>query len=91
VPPPPTVELLTRPGCHLCDGVRPVLAGTAAELGLTLRERDISQDPALQATFGLRIPVVRIGDRVLAEGRIDAGALRRALRRLLDDDSVASR
>ncbi len=91
MPVPPAVELLSRPGCHLCDGIRPVLTGAVAELGLTLRERDISQHPVLQAAFGLRIPVVRSGGRVLAEGRIDAVTLRRALQRLVDDDPVASR
>lgn len=91
MPPAPVVELLTRPGCHLCDGVRPALSAATAALGLALRERDISQDPSLQAAFGQRIPVVRAGGRVLAEGRIDPDALWEALRRLADHGAVAGR
>ena len=36
------ITLLTRPGCHLCDDARAVIARVAAELGVPWQERDIT-------------------------------------------------
>ena len=37
------ITLLTRPGCHLCDDARAVIASVAAELGIPWQERDITE------------------------------------------------
>jgi hypothetical protein len=36
------ITLLSRPGCHLCDDARAVIASVAAELGVSWQERDIT-------------------------------------------------
>lgn len=49
----------------------------------TLEELDIDSDDALTRDYALRIPVlIAPGGQVLAEGRIEAKPLRRALRNL---------
>ncbi len=53
------------------------------EHGGTLEEIDVDGDDALTRDYGIRIPVLLgPGDVVLAEGRIEAKSLRRALRKL---------
>ena len=39
-------------------------------IGARVREVDIDTDDALVRDFGLRIPVVRVGETIVAEGRI---------------------
>ena len=76
------VKFLTRPGCHLCDEARPIVASVAARAGVEIEEVDIDSDPALTRDFGLRIPVVLGPDgTVLAEGQIEARRLRAELGR----------
>ena len=73
---------LTRSGCHLCDEARPLVVKAAKRRNLRLREVDIDGDDSLLQVYGERIPVL-LGpdDQVIAEGRIESGPLRRALRR----------
>ena len=54
--PPLQLLLYVKPGCHLCDEAREVLAFTG--LCPQVEERDITCDPALSSTFGTRIPVL---------------------------------
>ena len=76
------VKFLTRTGCHLCDEARPVVLAAATRLKIEVVEVDIDEDDHLVREYGLRIPVV-VGPTgsVLAEGIIEPGELRRALRR----------
>ena len=50
----PPLELLlySRPGCHLCDEMKAVLAPVAREFGARLQEVDISADAGLEAEYG---------------------------------------
>jgi hypothetical protein len=65
----PSLTLLTRPGCHLCDGVRGPLAALARLHGLRLEELSVDSDPQVHALFGQRIPVLLWAGAVVAEGR----------------------
>ncbi|HEU4915800.1 MAG TPA: glutaredoxin family protein [Acidimicrobiia bacterium] len=77
------VKFLTRSGCHLCDEARPLVKREVIRRGGSLVEVDIDTDDVLTRDFGLRVPVLLgPGDVVLAEGVIEAGSLRRALRRM---------
>ena len=75
----PRVELLTRPGCHLCDDARPVVERVAAAAGVAWVERDITADPADQQRWGELIPVVLVDGREHARWRVDEARLRAAL------------
>jgi predicted thioredoxin/glutaredoxin len=70
------VELVTRGGCHLCDEALSLLR----ELGVEPRLRDVDADAELFRVYDFRVPVVLVDGRVVGEGRIDRGALSRALR-----------
>lgn len=76
------VEFLMRPGCHLCDEARPRVERAVALSGGRLVVRNIDEDDALTRDFGVRIPVVRVGDRVVADGTVNGtGRLWRSLLR----------
>ncbi len=88
---PEPVELLGRPGCHLCDALWPEVQALAGRFGVPARSVDIEQDRSLLRAFLWRIPVVRHGGRILAEGRVDPAALDAAMARSIRDDPVARR
>jgi len=69
------VVLITRQGCHLCDEA---LRGLRA-LGVEPELRDVDGDDDLYALYDWRVPVVMVDGRVVAEGRIEQEALRKAL------------
>ena len=46
------ITLLSRPGCHLCDDAREVIARVAADLGVPWEERDITGQNAICGTTG---------------------------------------
>jgi Glutaredoxin-like domain (DUF836) len=51
------VLLLSRPGCHLCDEARAVIARVTGELGIGWAERDVTASAEDLAEFGDMIPV----------------------------------
>jgi Glutaredoxin-like domain (DUF836) len=61
-PPKVRLTLLTRGYCHLCDTMRDALAPLARRYGATVQELDVDADPALEALYGERIPVLLLGD-----------------------------
>lgn len=73
------VVLYGRPGCHLCDDARAVLARVRAELPFALVERDIERDDRLLAAYLERIPVVAIDGEEAFEYFVDEAELRRRL------------
>jgi hypothetical protein len=56
----PAITLLSRPGCHLCDEARTVIARVAADLGVPWEERDITQSERDLRDYGEMIPVTLI-------------------------------
>jgi hypothetical protein len=77
------LTIYSRPGCHLCDELKAVVATVAAATGspVTVREIDISSDPALEEAYGLEVPVLLMNGRKVAKYRITAAQLRRLLER----------
>jgi hypothetical protein len=76
----PRVVLLSRPGCHLCDEARLVVARVTAELGEQFVERDITRDPADVSAYGEAIPVVLVDGVQVDFWRVSEPRLRAALR-----------
>ena len=58
----PRLTFLTRAYCHLCDTMRDALLPLALAHGATVEEIDVDADPALEAAYGERVPVVLQGD-----------------------------
>ncbi len=75
----PRVRLYARPGCHLCDDARVVVAAVCAELGETFDEVDISGSPELERRFGEEIPVTFVDGEQHDFWRVDPARLRAAL------------
>jgi glutaredoxin len=74
-----TLTVYSRPGCHLCDEMKTVVRSVAATIPLELEEVDISSDPALEADYGLEIPVLLVNGRKAAKYRVTEQELRRIL------------
>jgi hypothetical protein len=75
------VVFLSRPGCHLCDDAREVVARVTSEVGERFVERDITQDPALLAEHAESIPVVIVDGVQVDFWRVSEQRLRAALAR----------
>jgi glutaredoxin len=73
------VTLYSRPGCHLCDDARAVIARVCDELGEAYEEVSIADDPDLSARFAEEIPVTFVDGRQHDFWRVDGQRLRAAL------------
>ncbi len=73
------ITLYSRPGCHLCDDARAVIAAVCQDLGETFEEVDITTDGDLEDRFGEEIPVTFVVGRQHDLWRGDEGRLRAAL------------
>lgn len=69
----------TRADCCLCDQAKVALDRLERRGRVVARYVSIAGDAELEARFGTRVPVVMIGERVLAEGKISEVRLSRAL------------
>jgi glutaredoxin len=76
----PRVTLYGKPGCHLCDVARTVVARVCSDLGEQYVEVDITTDPELMRRFGEEIPVTFVDGSQHDFWRVDAERLARALR-----------
>jgi hypothetical protein len=75
------VTLLSRPGCHLCEDARSVIARVAADLGVGWEERDITQSADDLAQYSEMIPVTFIDGVQHDFWRVSEDRLRAALQR----------
>jgi hypothetical protein len=73
------VTLLGKPGCHLCDEARAVVARVTAELGESFEEISILDDPALGERYWEQIPVTLVDGKQHDFWRVDEQRLRAAL------------
>ena len=69
------VILYTRKQCSLCDETAAELRRLRASLGFDIREVDVDTDEALRAEYNDIVPVVAVGDRIVAHAPIDIAAL----------------
>lgn len=74
------VTLLSRPGCHLCDEARSVIARVAAEFGTEWEERDITRSAEDLARYSDMVPVTFIDGVQHDFWRVSEERLRAALR-----------
>jgi glutaredoxin len=76
---PPRVVLVTRVGCHLCEGARAVVADVCSRAGVEWAEQDVDLRPDLRARFTDLVPVVLVDGQEHARYHVDARMLARAL------------
>ena len=75
----PRITLIGKPGCHLCDEARAVVARVAEDLGVGWTELDITADQGLSEEYGEQIPVTLVDGRRHDFWRVDEVRLRAAL------------
>jgi glutaredoxin len=75
----PRITLIGKPGCHLCDDARTVVARVAEELGVGWTELDITKDEQLAERYWEQIPVTLVDGRRHDFWRVDEARLRAAL------------
>ena len=75
------LTIYSRPGCHLCDEMKAVVERVVRSAAgpLTIEAIDISTDPALEARYGVEIPVLTINGKKVAKYRVTEEALTRWL------------
>lgn len=73
------VELLGKPGCHLCDDARAVIVDVCAEAGVEWSERDLTQSPDELARWWDMVPVTLVDGAVHDYWRVEPDRLRAAL------------
>lgn len=73
------ITLLGKPGCHLCDEAREVIARVAGELGVRWEERDITRSEEDTRRYWEQIPVTLIDGVQHDFWRVDEARLRRAI------------
>lgn len=73
------VQLLTRPGCHLCQPAREAMTRVARISGVRWEEIDVTSDPDLEREYGDRLPVVLLNGREHGYWRVEEDRLLRDL------------
>jgi hypothetical protein len=73
------ITLLGKPGCHLCDEAREVIARVAADVGVDWEERDITLSEEDTRLYWDQIPVTLIDGVQHDFWRVDERRLRAAL------------
>jgi hypothetical protein len=76
----PLLTLLGKPDCHLCHEMRAVVERVLAQIGGSVVDRDVTQDPELEARYRLAIPVLLLGPLEIARGRVTDAELAERLR-----------
>lgn len=77
---PRDITIYSRPGCHLCEEAKSLLAPLLAEFGALLTEINIDEDPELRARYDYDVPVIFLGAKKAAKHRVDPAQFRRQLR-----------
>ena len=75
------VLVLVRPGCHLCEDAKQVIAAVCAETGNAWQEQDITGNPDLTRRYTDQVPVTFVDGRQHDFWRVDPDRLRQALAR----------
>ena len=52
------LQILSRPGCHLCDEMKELLTSLSREVTVSVEEVDITGNKTLEKKFGSEIPVL---------------------------------
>lgn len=77
------LTLLVRAYCHLCEDMRRAVAPLARSWRAAIVEIDVDADPALEARYGERVPVLLLGSpgagEELCHYHLDAARVEAAL------------
>ena len=77
-----SVEIYSRPGCHLCDTAKEVIERVQESYAFDLRVININTDPELERKYGEEIPVVVINGRKAFKFFVDENKFEDQVKRL---------
>jgi len=82
MPGPLVLTVYSRPGCHLCDEMKAIIADVldATHTPASVEEINVETSADLEDRFGLEVPVLLVNGRKAAKYRIAAEDLRRILK-----------
>ena len=75
------IEVFSRPGCHLCDEAKKVIAAAAARHSFDFIERNVEEREEWESRFGHEIPVVFIDGRKAFKYKVPPRELERYFKR----------
>lgn len=78
----PQLTLMSRTYCHLCHDMEAALRPLLDEFGVGLQVLDVDADPALEACYDERVPVLLLDGQELCHYFLDEPRVRQALERL---------
>jgi glutaredoxin len=81
------IELLGKPGCHLCDEAKTVVESVCAQLHLPWVHMNLEDQPELYAQYRDEIPVLLVDGRKLFKYRMDEKSLSKVLLRKIAEQS----
>lgn len=73
------VTLISKPGCHLCDDARVIIAAVTSEVGEEFVEVNMLEDPDLVERYAELIPVTLVDGAQHDYWRVSPERLRSAL------------
>lgn len=73
------ITLIGKPGCHLCDDAREIIARVAGELGVSWEELNIETSEELRERYWEMIPVTLVDGVQHDFWRVSEDRLRAAL------------
>ena len=78
-PVPSRVTLISKPGCHLCEDARAIIARVTQECGESFEELNILEHPDLMEKYAEEIPVTLVDGKQHDFWRVNENRLRAAL------------
>ncbi|WP_237199604.1 glutaredoxin family protein [Rothia nasimurium] len=79
----PLIELLTKPGCHLCEAARETTGRVTGGYGLTYTEINVEEHPDLLERHRTEIPVLRVDGEVKDFWQVNAKRLAKIIEKKL--------
>ena len=78
----PTLTVLSRPYCHLCEELISALEQFQGRYDFAIEVIDVDRHPALEEKWGDKVPVLLDGDRELCHYFLDIEAVDARLSRM---------
>ncbi len=73
----PRIKVFSKPGCHLCDTAKEIVARVAADTGVGWIDIDIIGHADLEDEYAEMIPVIMVDGRMHGCFRVEEDRLRR--------------
>jgi glutaredoxin len=76
-----TVDIYSRPGCHLCDVAKETIERVRRRLAFDLRVTNVETSAELEKEYGEQIPVVLINGQKAFKYHVDEAEFEKRVKR----------